>query len=125
MSSKFNYKFIFEYSPSLTYETIEEIFQKRYPEYKISNNYGRKNLCKSAYVRAGVLIKQRRRQGKTIVKVYGEMSKTAKVFFGFIIHYLLRGTFIDDVSAVLKEELVSRYHLLEDKSDSMMTQMFG
>lgn len=53
------------------------------------------------------------------------MSKTAKVFFGFIIHYLLRGTFIDDVSAVLKEELVSRYHLLEDKSDSMMTQMFG
>lgn len=125
MASKQLYKFIFEYSPNLDYSTVEEFFQRRYPEYKISNNYHRKTLCKSAYVRAAVLIKQKPNKGQTIVKVYCDMSKTAKFFFGLFLTYLLRGNFIDEVAEELKKELMSNYHLLEDKSDSFATQMFG
>ncbi len=97
-------------NPSVTLQTVSDILSRRFPEYEVTKpqwsvqgNYIR--LKKSMFVHAAIFIKQKETNGITIIGINGMMSTMGIICFGFIFHYLLRGSFLSEVADVIEEEL--------------------
>lgn len=97
------------YNPEITIERIQKVLCMHFPEYNQSLQRWGVNapfirLKKSFFVHAVVFIKQKPKKQKTIIGINGNMAPVAFVLFGFILHYVLRGSFIDDVKQALEQE---------------------
>ena len=100
------------YKPQINVEMIQEILRTHIPEYNQTlqktwkANQSIVTLKKSFFVHALVLVAQDYKKQKTIISIDGGMEAVAVVLFGFILHYVLRGSFIDDVKEILERELL-------------------
>ena len=97
-------------NPSVTLQSVSDILSLRFPECEVSKpqwsiqgNYIR--LKKSMFVHAAVFVKQKEKEGITIIGINGMMSTMGSMLFGFIFHYLLRGSFLSDVADAIEEEV--------------------
>ena len=98
------------YNPDITLEVVSDILRRKFPEYeqswqKVSVQGPFIRLKKSMFVHACVFVKQKPKKGKTVIGINGHMSTLAIVCFGFIFHYLLRGSFLSDVANAISEEI--------------------
>lgn len=57
------------------------------------------------FVHAVVFVKQKEKEGITVIGINGTMSTMGIMLFGFIFHYLLRGSFLSDVADAIEEEV--------------------
>lgn len=101
-----------KYNPNITLEVISDILRRRYPEYeqswqRISIQGPFLRLKKSMFVHACIFVKQKPQKGITMIGINGHMSTLAIICFGFIFHYVLRGSFLTDVLNSIDEELSS------------------
>lgn len=108
-------KITLEYAPDLNNDAIELFLNTRYPEYTTSRIGKVLRMKKNLFVCVGVLIHQKEKKGITTVKVYGMMTRRGQILFGFLFHYLLRGSLIDDVALAIKEELGRKYKIIDEK----------
>lgn len=100
------------YNPNINLEMIQEILRTHFPEYaqkaqktwKANTSFV--TLKKSFFVHALVYVTQDHMKQKTTIAVDGYMEPVALVLFGFILHHVLKGSFIDDVREVLERELL-------------------
>lgn len=98
------------YNPEITIDRVKKVLSMHFPEYSQSTQTWGVNapfirLKKSFFVYAIVFVKHNPKKQKTIVGINGNMNPLAVVLFGFILHYVLRGSFLDDVKDVLEREL--------------------
>lgn len=98
------------YNPEIQIEKIQKILKTHFPEYEQSVQTWGVNapfvrLKKSFFVHAIVFIKHREKKQKTIIGINGNMAPFAAVCFGFILHYVLRGNFLNDVKDAFEQEL--------------------
>lgn len=99
------------YNPEITIKRIQKILSMHFPECKQSLQTWGVNapfirLKKSFFVHVFVFIKQKPKRQKTVVGLNGGMAPMAIVLFGFILHYILRGNFLDEVGEILERELL-------------------
>lgn len=94
------------YNPEITIEHVQTILKRRFPEYAQSKSMGIVCLKKSFFVHARIQVKHRPKKHKTCIWIDGHMAPLAVVLFGFILHYILRGSFLDDVKDALEQELM-------------------
>lgn len=109
-------KFTLEYAPDLNNDVIENFLNTRYPEYTTSRLGKVLRMKKNLFVCVGILIRQKEKQGVTTVKVYGMMTRRGQILVGALFHYFLRGSFIDDVTLSIKEELGRRYKIINESN---------
>lgn len=98
------------YNPDIKIERIQKILEIHFPEYELSVQTWGINapfirLKKSFFVHALIFIKHSPQKQKTVIGINGNMSPFAVVMFGVILHYILRGSFLDDVKDILEQEL--------------------
>ena len=98
------------YNPEITIERVQKILSIHFPECNQSLQTWGVNapfmrLKKSIFVHAIVFIKHKPKKQKTIIGINGGMAPMSIVLFGTILHYVLRGSFIDDVKEALEQEL--------------------
>ena len=98
------------YNSNITIERVQKILSMHFPECNQSLQTWGVNapfirLKKSFFVHAIVFIKQKPKKQKTIIGINGNMAPMAFALFGFIWHYGLRGSFIDDVKEAREQEL--------------------
>lgn len=94
------------YNPDVTIKHIQKVLSLHFPECDQSLQTWGVNapfirLKKSFFVHAIVFIKQNPKKQKTIIGINGNMAPMAVYLFGFLLHYLLRGSFLDEVKAAL------------------------
>lgn len=99
-----------KYNPNITVEVISDILRRKYPEYeqswqKVSIQGPFIRLKKSMFVHACIFVKQKPKKGITLIGINGNMSPLAILCFGFIFHYILRGSFLTDVQNAISEEI--------------------
>lgn len=99
------------YNKDITLQVISEILKKRFPEYDQSiQTFGVNapfiRLKKSMFVHVMVFVKQKESKQKTIIGINGGMSSLGALLFGFLMHYIFRGTILNDVETAIKEELI-------------------
>lgn len=99
-----------KYDPNITLEVISDILRRKYPEYeqswqKVSLAGPFLRLKKSMFVHACIFVKQKPKKDITLIGINGNMSVLAIICFGFIFHYVLRGSFLTDVMNSICEEL--------------------
>ena len=95
---------------------IEEVAREKFPECKIKRqNWGFNSpfliIRKGFFVRAIVIIKQKEKKGLSVIGINGGMDPLAFYLFGFIIHYVLRGDFLNQVKEAIEEGLKERYNI--------------
>ena len=104
-----------EYLESLNIDFIEEVANEQFPECKITRqNWGVNSpfiiIRKGFFVRAIIFIKQKKKKGKTVIGINGSMDPIAIALFGFLLHYLFRGSFLDEVEQAIRNGLTERYN---------------
>lgn len=103
-------KIVLGYNPNLKIKEIQSILITHFPEYGLSVQTWGFNapfvrLKKSFFVHAVVFIKQQPKKKRTIVGINGNMAPLAVYCFGLILHYILRGNFLNEVKDALEQEL--------------------
>lgn len=100
------------YTPTITAEYIQQLLSIHFPEcetiaprkaWKANTTFT--VLEKSFFVHALVYVVQDPKKQKTTISVQGYMHPMAFVLFGYIVHFILRGRFLDEIIDVLKQEL--------------------
>lgn len=99
------------YTPQVSLDTISKILEKGYPECKLvreRNTTGEfLRLKKTPFVHACVFISHDLESGYTLIGIDGSMSPFAYYLFGFVFHYIYRGSFLVDIKHVLEETLLN------------------
>lgn len=95
-------------NPSVTIQSVSDILLYHFPECEVSNPQGSVQgdyilLKKSMFVHVAVFVKQEEQEGITVVGINGTMSTVGIMIFGFIFHYMLRGSLIVDVADAIEE----------------------
>lgn len=98
------------YTPDLNIEKIQKILGTHFPELEQSVQTWGVNapfitLKKSFFVHAIVFVKQKPKKQKTVIGINGNMAPLAAACFGFILHYILRGNFLNEVRDALEQDL--------------------
>lgn len=84
-------------------DEIAKIIQVHFPEYETIITQNHIILKKSAFVHVKVTLAITERGCE--VGLDGAMSSIAEILFGFIFHYVFRGSILEDVSDCIKNEL--------------------
>ena len=105
-----------EYNPNITIERVYQVLKNHFPECDQSFEGSFTRLKKSFFVHAIVSVKHAPKKQKTIIRIKGGMSFLAFYLFGFILHYMFRGRFLDEVKDALEPELLLNPTTISDNS---------
>lgn len=105
-----------KYNPLIRIDNLLGILERHFPEYspiiqKDKNNEDIVLLTKSLFVRVIISISHDEDNQLSSIGISGSMSSIAMYLFGFMLHYLFRGSILFDVAKTLKEELKDEYNI--------------
>lgn len=107
--------------PKLNNDCIKEILSTRFPEFEIGSSFGHPSLKKNAFHEVSIRVKPHKGKDKHIdyIAVWTSPvhSGCLMVLLGYILYFIIRavtrGSFYDDVTNVLTEELNARFQSIE------------
>ena len=106
-------KLVFEKGIKVTQDLVIEILKRWFPECTVSvqKTFGISMVIvrKNCFVRVIVRLFNDKDTGGTKIGTTTGMDPLAQAFFGFIIHFIVRGNIEDEVREVLDRELRKGY----------------
>lgn len=99
------------YSTTVSLDSITNILENGFPECKTVRERNKTDeyirLEKSLFVHACIYVSHDLEEGYTIIGIDGSMSNYAFYLFGFVFHYIFRGSFLIEIKQLLEDTLLT------------------